>query len=651
MSIKLKTGYDQVFQAATNGMRIIDKNFNVIKINKAYSEIFGISEDDAAGKKCYEMLGNSLCHSPDCPLMVILNGENSAKYEMQIDSIDGNRINYISNVRPFYGSDSEILGIIEDIKDTTEYSKIIDELKIRDGILASSINAIAVADLEGRLTYVNSAFLDMWECSIKEAFSKPITEFWRKESSAIEVLNFIYMRGKWVGESSIGRKDGSLSYIQILASMVIDETDNPICIVTSFMDITELKRVKESKVRAQTALAVAKTNTDTIKSIMDAVVIAIAITDLDGKIIRFNKGFIETFGFGTEMIGKNPMDFIAEKDIQKVIEGMNKCVQNGQVASIECSAITNNKDEIIVIIDLTLMRDSRGTSTGIIVVIRDITEQKKSAETRERLSNELMNKNKELEQLIRIVSHDLRSPLVNIQGFSNELGRACSEMQAILDEETSSITEKLSPIIEDDIPEILQYILMSVSKIDSLLSGLLRISRLGRAILNVKEIDMNNLLANVIGTFEFQIKQAKVNLEVKEMPSCLGDDEQINQVFSNLLNNALKYLDTNRPGTICISGWNEAGESIYCVEDNGLGIAPEHQEKVFDMFYRLNPNATPGEGLGLNIIRKILERHYGKVWVESEYGKGSKFFISLPESKENFNKVLSETEHYAPSVS
>jgi len=632
MSIGL--GYNwckQIFQATSGGVRIIDRDFNVIGINNAYSKLFGIIEDDAVGKKCYEILGSSMCHTPDCPLAVILNGEIYAEYEMQTDSINGNMINYISSVRPFYGFDGEILGVIENAKDITDYKRVIDELSIRDSILASSINAIAVADLEGRLTYINRAFLDMWECDVREALSKPITEFWQMGGSPAESLSFLYKKGKWVSEGIISRKDGSLFYVQILASMVIDETDNPICIVTSFIDITELKRVKESKLRAQTALAVAKSNTDTIKSIMDAVVIAIAIIDLDGKIIRINKGFTETFGFNTEIVGKNPLDFIIDKDLQKVIDGMNECIQNGHASSIECSAITHDKDEIIVIIDLTLMRESKGTPTGIIVVIRDVTEQKRLAETRERLSDEIMHKNKELEQLIRIVSHDLRSPLVNIQGFSNELGRACDELRSIIDEESlvSEVTEKISPILNDDIPEMLRYILISVSKIDSLLSGLLRISRLGRATLNIKNINMNELIANVLGTFEFQIKQADVTVTVDELPPCIGDEEQINQAFSNLLNNALKYLDPNRPGAISIKGWDGAGESIYCVEDNGLGIAPEHQERIFDMFYRLNPNATPGEGLGLNIVRKVLDHHNGKVWVESEYRQGSKFFVSF----------------------
>lgn len=634
--------FEQILQSTTNGIRIIDKDFNILKVNKAYSDLFGVDEYGTIGKKCYEVIGSSLCHTADCPLEVILNGEKNAQYEMQMENVNGNVINYISNVKPLYSSDGKLIGIIEDIKDITEMKRMADEIKVRDSILGSSVNAIAVADLDGRITYINSSFLNMWECSIKEAMSRPITDFWQMGNSPADALSFLFKRGKWVSEVTINRKDGSVGYVQILASMVIDEADMPICIVTSFVDITELKKTKESKLRAQTALAIAKANTDTIKSIMDAVVIAIAITDLEGAIVKYNKGFSETFGLDSQTQAKNLTDFIAKEDVPKVLSAMEKCIENGHFSNIECSAISDNKGKIIVIIDFTLMKDSRGATTGIIVVIRDITEQKKSEETKERLSNELINKNKELEQMIRIVSHDLRSPLVNIQGFSNELEISLKQLQEIIGKNMPyALADELLPILNDDIPEILEYIKLSVSKIDSLLSGLLRISRLGRASLNIEKIDMNRLIENVIGTFEFQIKQNKINLTVDSLPNCVGDESQINQVFSNLISNAIKYRDPNKDAIIHISGYEDDGKTIYFVEDNGIGISPEHQEKIFDMFYRLDPNSTQGEGLGLNIVRKILERHGGKVWVESEFGNGSKFYVSLPKIK---NGILSDVQ-------
>jgi signal transduction histidine kinase len=147
---------------------------------------------------------------------------------------------------------------------------------------------------------------------------------------------------------------------------------------------------------------------------------------------------------------------------------------------------------------------------------------------------------------------------------------------------------------------------------------------------------MNKLMAEVVASFEFQVKESGIRIMVEELPPCHGDETQVNQVFSNLLDNALKFLDADRPGMIWISGKEEGGRVTYCVEDNGIGIADKDRERIFEIFCRLDPDASAGEGLGLTIVRKILDRHGGKVWVESEPGKGSRFFVSL-QTKEGTN--------------
>ena len=164
-----------------------------------------------------------------------------------------------------------------------------------------------------------------------------------------------------------------------------------------------------------------------------------------------------------------------------------------------------------------------------------------------------------------------------------------------------------------------------------LLDGLLKVSRIGSQHIDIKPLDMNKMMQHIIDTFAFQISDADAEVSMARLPDCLGDSEQVNQVFSNILGNALKYLDPERRGSIKISGEAYEKESIYCIEDNGIGIHPDHQYKIFQLFHRLNPDdGTDGQGLGLTITKRALGRNGGCIWAESEPGKGSKFFVSLP---------------------
>ncbi len=196
---------------------------------------------------------------------------------------------------------------------------------------------------------------------------------------------------------------------------------------------------------------------------------------------------------------------------------------------------------------------------------------------------QLNEKNEELEQIVYVTSHDLRSPLVNIQGFSRELETIIIHLEEILkDEDLSAGTKnELARLLNEDVPEALGFILGSTDKMDALLKGLLRLSRLGRASLMIESIDLNFLIKEIVNSFEYQIKERNVTFKVDDLFPATGDIAQINQVFSNLLDNAIKYLDPNKPGKISITGEKRGNEVVYCVEDNGIGFAPEFSRKVF----------------------------------------------------------------------
>jgi PAS domain S-box-containing protein len=267
------------------------------------------------------------------------------------------------------------------------------------------------------------------------------------------------------------------------------------------------------------------------------------------------------------------------------------------------------------------------------IVCHDITSRRRTEQEREQLTRELKSKNEDLEHLVYAASHDLRAPLINIEGFSRRLDKSCQRLLNALKESQlrDSIPSTISSSLGDNIAKDLGYIHAGVSKMNSLINGLLRLSRLGRIELQRETIDMNQLLEQVLSELALQIQMAEATIRIDPLPSCPGDPALLSQVFANLVDNALKYRDPARPMQILVSA-HIANQMIdFCVADTGLGIAPEHQVKIFELFHRLNPQGpVAGEGLGLKVAQHILERHHGRVWVESHPGKGSQFHVVLP---------------------
>jgi PAS domain S-box-containing protein len=384
-----------------------------------------------------------------------------------------------------------------------------------------------------------------------------------------------------------------------------------------------------------------------LRAILQTAVEGIITIDERGVIESLNPAAEKTFGFRSEeVIGRNVSCLMPPPYREEHDGYMANYLRTGQarIIGIGREVVGQRKDGTLFPMDLAVSEvrlADRRLFTGF---VRDITERKKSEARLAELAQTLVEKNKELETIVYVASHDLRSPLVNIQGFSRELARACERVQSRLltaGGETRAgcpvsaanppaPDPELRTLLDEEIPEALDFIQAGVAKIDSLLSGFLRYSRLGRAALRIERLDMNRMLASIARAMEYQIQRAAVTLRIEALPECSADATQTNHVFSNLIDNAIKYLDPQRPGVISISGQIEEANSIYVVRDNGIGIAPDHQPKIFEIFHRLNPAAGEGEGLGLTIAQRLLERQNGRIWVQSEAGQGSAFFVSLP---------------------
>jgi len=344
----------------------------------------------------------------------------------------------------------------------------------------------------------------------------------------------------------------------------------------------------------------------------------------DGACILANQAAARALGGGVEdLLGQNFRRDPAWAGCG-LLASAEAALATGRQQVLE-AALTTGSGQVRDLACTLVPFETRGERV-LLLMLTDVTE-------RAQLMLELNRKNQELETLVHVASHDLRSPLVNIQGFGQRLGRSLEQLARQL-EGCGSMEELRAaalPLLRERMPAALEYIRASGVKMDAIINGLLRLSRAGRMLLQPEVLDMDRLLEASAAALAFQLEEAEAVLRLEPLPPCRADPVQTAQVFSNLLDNAIKYRRAGRPLEIRVSGRVQGGLAVYCVEDNGLGISAEHRARVFDIFQRLDPHGpAPGEGLGLTLVRRMVERNGGRVWAESAAGPGSRFCVELP---------------------
>ena len=362
--------------------------------------------------------------------------------------------------------------------------------------------------------------------------------------------------------------------------------------------------------------------------------IYIFVKDEKLRLIKASSGFSNLLGKPVgELLGKSS-DEIFPPEFAKSTTGSDlKVLKDG--AAVSSEEKLNNR--VYSTIKFPIRRES-GKPDYLGGFMVDITERRLAELEKERLLTSLIEKNREMENFLYITTHDLRSPLVNIQGFSRELESYIQELRetlatALLPQESKLALNKLT---EDSIPEALKIVLEGTRKMDSLITSLLKVSRLKRVEMTPETVDMNKLAGEILKSLRYQLEAAGGVIRCGGLPPCKADPLAVHQLFTILLDNAVKYRHKERALVVNVTGEVKGGMATYTVADNGSGIPAVDLHKIWNVFYQPeNSLGIKGEGVGLPLARRLAENNGGGIRVESQSGTGSAFRVKLPASEGN----------------
>jgi len=544
-------------------------------------------------------------------------------------------------------------------RDITERKQAEEQLRIRDKAIESSISAIAIAEPSGNLIYVNPAFLKMWGYdNFKEVVGKPVVQFWQFEDMAAEVVKVLHAKGKWTGELSARRKDGTKVDVQIMASIVKTPVEKPLYMMASFIDITERKKVALALERRREferlITAISRQFINLLPEQIDEGVNQ-ALKAL-GEFAEVDRSYIFQF-FEEGRKASNTHEWCAEGITSQIDNLQNLPVDTmpwwmGKLAKFEnihipdvekLPASAKNEKKILqaqsiqslIVIPMVYNRQlvgfvgfdsvlrKRTWSEEGIAMLTIISEIFTNTLMRRRIQQEMdshYEKMRRAEQLASLgtisatIAHELSQPLTVIRLFLQQGLRALKDDNDV---------DKVAEVIDDCLGE--------VTKAAGTIDRFRRFARKASPVY-VTEIDLVEIAERIAGLLTEDARRKKLDLSVNvesRPPHIIGNSVELEQMFFVLIQNAIQAADgqIKRDMTITISTQPDQIQLTFA--DTCGGIKHENMDKIFEPFFTTKP-PNIGTGLGLCILERIVKRHGGSVRVESREGQGAIFYIGLP---------------------
>ena len=644
--------YRTIFENTGIAFMLIEEDMTISLINEEVEKTFGFLKGEVEGKKKWT---DFVASDDDLKRMKMYhqirreNPESAPKeYEFHAVNKEGDIKNILVTVSMIPGSKMSISSFL----DITDRKKVENALKNSreefKTLIENSPLGITRFDRNLRYVFINSAGANIMGFPQEKYIGKTYNEIGTPEEllSTVEpLLKRIFKTGKPENfEFTIPGPEG-LKYYESRNIPEFDENGNVKSVLAVAADITQQKKAQdvlkeahdtlELKVRERTkelkksnkqlkkeieerknAEEALKESEERFKILFEYAPDPYFLTDMEGNFLGGNKAAERLINFKKEeIIGKNLLELglLTGDQVTNALDLLSRNIEGFATGPEEF--ILTRKDGKKIPVEITgYPIEIRGQKL-VLGMARDISERKKSEEKLKETIHELKRSNDELQQFAYITSHDLQEPLRTIASFTQLLERRYKNK------------------LDADADEFIDFIVDAATRMKEMIQGLLDYSRIGTRGGEFNFTDIEEVLTTVLSNLHAAIMESGAKITYDKLPSVIADRNQLIQVFQNLISNAIKFKREGVAPEIHISAIkNEKKEEfIFSVSDNGIGLEHQYKDKIFEVFKRLHTiDEYKGAGIGLAISKKIIERHGGRIWVESELGNGSTFYFTLP---------------------
>jgi PAS domain S-box-containing protein len=589
--------FKSILESAPDGIVIINADGEIQLTNKQTETLFNYSKDDLLNKKVEVLLPKRFQEGHLAHRMNFFSSpkfrEMGAGLELYAKKKDGSEFPVEISLSPIKTKSGVLVSAA--IRDITQRKKSAQQFK---DLLESAPDAMVIANKSGTIQFVNKQTENIFGYSRASLIGKQVEILIPDEFHGIHPNHRAIFfknpqtRSMGSGLELYGRRESGQKFpVEISLSPL--ETEDGILVSAAIRDITERK---ESDKKLNQLAAIVESTDDPVIS-----------QDLNGVIISWNQGAEKLFEYSaTEVIGKH-ITLITPDDRREEENDIHSNISKGVVIKhYETIRVTKSGKQVDVSLTVSPVRDTTGNVIGASQISRDVTERKI-------VENKLRSLNKELEAFTYSVSHDLRAPLRAIDGYAKIL------------------SEDYANELDDEGRTVIAAITRNALRMGSLIDDLLQLSRAGRIDMSSASINMRDVVLRVVDELGALEPARKIEFAIQELQRVRGDVNLIRQVWMNLISNAIKYTRKTEVARIEITSTVDSKEVTYRIADNGAGFDNHYVHKLFRVFQRLHKmNEFEGTGVGLAIIKRIVERHGGRVWADGEVGKGASFYFSLP---------------------